>query len=119
MVQRLLCYESARATIESMGHLGTALFYACDRGHATVVKLLLQAGADPTRSTNGGDHNTTPMGIAKAHEHRKCIRHLEVSSSRIEPLSQSDNLGKGEERTLDLSLIALLVAYDAWNDDDE
>ena len=53
----------------------TALWVACDRNHAEVVRVLLQAGADPSLPDRNG---VKPMDTARQHGYRDCIKVLEV-----------------------------------------
>jgi len=56
-----------------MGSIG--LWWACSRGFVEVVRVFLEAGADPWMIGHDG---VTPLQIAKAHGHHKCARVLEV-----------------------------------------
>jgi ankyrin repeat protein len=87
VVRLLLNRPGARATINLRDCFGrTALWGACDWGHAGVLRALLESGADPTIAHNEG---TTPMAIAKqsipflteAEGRRECVAALEVRYS--------------------------------------
>ena len=58
----------------------TALLRAADYGHADIVRLLLQAGADPTIRHDEGE---IPLGAARCNKHQPCIPLLEAAL--IEP----------------------------------
>jgi ankyrin repeat protein len=80
VVRSLLGHPSARATINRRDINGrTALWWACYKGSAGVVRALLESGADATIASNAG---TTPMAIAKhgvtAEGCRECVAALEV-----------------------------------------
>jgi len=63
----------------------TALMHAANRGHASIVKELIQARADVTLSD--GRHDTA-LDIAKWRGHGEIIRMLEASSaSQLGPKS--------------------------------
>jgi ankyrin repeat protein len=85
IVHLLLGHPSGKTTINRRDHHGrTALWSACRRGHAGIVRALLESGADPTIAHNNG---TTPMAIAKqdpdhpsvsAEGRQECVAALEV-----------------------------------------
>jgi uncharacterized protein len=56
---------------------GTALWWACYAGHADVVLLLLDAGADSRIAETQG---RTPLDIALERTHEGCVAVLEVST---------------------------------------
>jgi ankyrin repeat-rich membrane spanning protein len=56
----------------------TALWYACRRGYADVVRALLLAGADHTIADND---DTTPLQVAQETQHHECVIMLQVSTS--------------------------------------
>ena len=51
------------------------LWWACSQGHAGVVRVLLEAGADPMVV---GHNGFRPMDIARAQGHLECVKLLEV-----------------------------------------
>jgi uncharacterized protein len=92
-VRCLLAHASAAATINRRDDAGkTALWQACDRGYGDVVRVLLQAGADPTIADKDG---ITPRAIAEerprylyqaSHRRegrRRCVVALKVSRSGV------------------------------------
>ena len=66
-----------RIPLDAVDSLGgaTALYWAADKGHAEVVRLLLQAGADPTIAHF---NSLTPLTKAREGHHQDCITLLEV-----------------------------------------
>jgi hypothetical protein len=62
----------------------TALWYACDEGHADVLRALLLAGADHTIADYD---DRTPLQLAEEREHHECVALLKVSTSLV-PRSQ-------------------------------
>ena len=52
---------------------GTALHTAAEKGHADVLKLLLEEGADPNVRTG---HLGTPLDVAIRNKHQRCINIL-------------------------------------------
>jgi ankyrin repeat protein len=56
----------------------TALCYACDEGHADVLRALLLAGADHTIADN---NDRTPLQFAEGREHHDCVGLIQVSTS--------------------------------------
>ena len=75
-VESLLTHGEALATIDIQTKDGSALVYACRRGHVEVVKALLKAGADPLLETTG---DITPLSAARSMGHCEIVRLLEVS----------------------------------------
>lgn len=69
----------------------TPLFYACDRGHARTVKLLLKNGANPNvRDVNG----ITPLILACVNGWKDCVfAMMEVSRSCDAPLIVAASFG--------------------------
>ena len=61
---RLLLNKEITNVDESDGAGVTSLFHACHNNHPEVVRLLLEAGADPNRATGSGD---TPLATACLH----------------------------------------------------
>jgi ankyrin repeat protein len=57
------------------GH--TALLWACHRGHADAVLLLMEAGADTRIAKRRG---RTPLDVAREFGHHDCVAVLEVST---------------------------------------
>lgn len=53
-----------------------ALHYASQQGHVECVKLLLRAGADPTR-VNARGWGETPLSLAQVLERGACVAVLE------------------------------------------
>jgi ankyrin repeat protein len=52
----------------------TALFFACDRGNMELVKLLLNAGADPNLKDTF--YNSTPVTWAQQNQHQDIVVEL-------------------------------------------
>jgi ankyrin repeat protein len=90
VVRVLLGHPSAKVTLNDRDHDGeTALWVACNLGHAGVARALLEGGADSTITNNEG---TTPMAVAKqqppypsisAEGRRECVAALEVRSFNV------------------------------------
>lgn len=78
VVQCLLRHASlVLPTIDARDERGrTALWWACYNGHSVVVRMMLEAGADPTLPDG---YDQTPMEAARDRCHDECIRLLEVS----------------------------------------
>jgi ankyrin repeat protein len=56
----------------------TPLGMACADGHASVVKLLIAAGADPAHVDGAGD---TPLSEATANEHDEVVLLLRAAGA--------------------------------------
>jgi hypothetical protein len=62
------------ASADAAGYWGTPLHFAAKQGHASTMKLLLAAGADP--SAQAQDHQFTPLHAAVIERHLDAIRVL-------------------------------------------
>lgn len=72
----LVNHHKARPTINHRNDDDkTALWYASGMGRGEVVMVLLEAGADPTLTS---DRGKTPMDIARQNGHHHCLQLLEV-----------------------------------------
>ena len=79
-VVALLELEQVRGAINTETASGaTALSRANDKGHSKIVKLLLEAGADPHLG------NYSCLNMARAEGHSECVKLLEVSLQRTKP----------------------------------
>jgi uncharacterized protein len=68
-----------KAAINERDDIGdTALWLACYEGRLTLVRLLLESGADPTIATKGGE---TPLMVASSRGHLDVLRFLLGDSS--------------------------------------
>lgn len=79
--------EAARRLLPAAGpeerHL--ALTMAADRGHAEIVRLLLEAGEDPNRyNPVGGHSHTTPLHQAALGGHEDVVRLLVERGARLD-----------------------------------
>jgi len=78
VVRYLLGIKAVRATniIDAQDcHRRTALWNAAWKGHLEVVKLLVEAGANPMMADSDG---VKPITIARHHGHHECIELLQV-----------------------------------------
>ena len=77
VMQCLVGNKAVRATIDVQDKIGiTAIWSASVEGHAEIVKLLVDAGANPMVANR---HGHTPLDIARIKGHGGCIAILEVS----------------------------------------
>jgi len=79
-VKHLLSIKAVRATasIDAQNTSGnTALSWAAYQDSMEVLKVLVEAGANPMIVNHDGE---TPMGIAQEGGHHRCIEPLQVSS---------------------------------------
>ena len=78
--------------IDAQDHCGqTALWLACYRGHEEILRLLLQAGADPmVCDLDDG----TAKDIAIVNQHHECVQLIEVSGCfmRTGPVLRHDGM---------------------------
>lgn len=85
--QRIISSSSAR--LHARGPDGvTPLSAAALRGHADVVRLLLEAAADPTQRNSSGPR-ATPLHAAAQHEHGKIC--MMLLAAHANPLFLDDN----------------------------
>lgn len=79
-VDLVRCFLKNPRSLATINHQNldgqTALYEACFNGHGEVVRMLLQAGADPTLIDNQGQAATD---MATSRGHRACIKLLQVS----------------------------------------
>jgi ankyrin repeat protein len=67
----------------------TALHHAAWRGHADVVKLLLQAGADVNAKTRS--NSETPLHLAAMHGHTDVIQLLLQAGADVNARTADDS----------------------------
>ena len=78
VVRCLVRNKAVRATIDAQNSNGlTSLWHASIANRVEVVKVLVEAGANPMMTDSSGG---TPLGISKVMGHEVCITILEVSS---------------------------------------
>jgi len=77
VVQYLVNNPVVLAKIDAVEDKGkTALWLSCYQGHATTLRVLLRAGADPMITDESGH---SPMDMAKRWGKTECVQLLEVS----------------------------------------
>lgn len=80
---QLLIANHADLNVMSTGDIKRSpLSWAVHEGHAEVVRLLLEAGANPLVADSGG---YTPAMLAEALGHADCLSYLESAEINVEP----------------------------------
>ena len=76
VVRCLLCHDATLSDLDHKTKVGTtAVGLACERNHPDVLKLLLEAGADPTEG------RAKPINRAKCMGHKECVELLKVGQA--------------------------------------
>lgn len=82
----------------------TPLFFACDRGSAEVVKILLDAGADVTIKDTF--YKSTPMTWAIQHDHAEVVKLLVAKTPTSKESATAQAVMQGQLKTVN-ALLAL------------
>lgn len=93
---------------------GTALSFAADKGHAEVVKLLLEHGANP--NVRDTFYEQSPLGWAVDRGHAEVVRALLEKGAQGEPEALVRAAGSGDAATVKVILERHKVGPDTLTD---
>ncbi len=80
----------------------TPLFFACDRGSADVVKILLEAGADA--NIKDTFYQSTPLTRAIQHDHAEVVKLLVTKTPSTKESATAQAVAQGQIKTVNALL---------------